>query len=261
MEKNCNGNYTQTNRTLLMGYDEGDMRIWRYRKDDASDKVDVYLGDLYEFVGDRTMCHVTVGGQRITSFEPDNQYTCFLRRKGNWDYAGNPFLDHPVVTIFFRGMRWTTTVTALALVLAVTIGYVRRWRMMRHLDLHAVYDRFNDRDYLLRRLPFIQSVCTALFMALWIQPLPQVQAQVVLTNQKVHYYLYNHLGSVAVMLCGDGVGPYSRAGASEWEVEQRYVYTPFGKEDHRMRECTDILFQPIHGFTGQIYEEVIPKTL
>ena len=83
-----------------------------------------------------------------------------------------------------------------------------------------------------------------------------MQAACAPQDQKIYYYLYNHLGSVAVVIFGDGAG---RAATGPDEVEQRKVYTPFGRETWKMRNDVS-LYDPDFGFTGQRFEEMLDLT-
>ena len=76
-----------------------------------------------------------------------------------------------------------------------------------------------------------------------------MQAACAPEDQKIYYYLYNHLGSVAVVIFGDGVGK-TQYGADE--VEQRKVYTPFGRECWKLRNDVS-LYDPDFGFTREAY--------
>ena len=78
-----------------------------------------------------------------------------------------------------------------------------------------------------------------------------------------YYGLYNHLGSVAVVIYGDSDDDDARQSVGPNEIEQRTVYTPFGHKYWELRDATtnpDVFFDPEFGFTGQRFEELLDLT-
>ena len=120
--------YKSGSPLVTFGYADDGARLWR---NSSASGLTVWIGNLYELRGGKSLCHVFAGGKRIATFEPQDggiwARAFGERRWHTWSRTAEAALLWP-----FQGGRTPTSVlivTLTGILLASVIARPgRRWR-------------------------------------------------------------------------------------------------------------------------------------
>ncbi|MFA6542992.1 MAG: toxin TcdB middle/N-terminal domain-containing protein [Limisphaerales bacterium] len=259
--------------TVTFGYAEGGARLWR---DSSANGLTVWIGGIYEVRAagtgnEKVLCHVSVGGKRIATFEP-TELTASLPVKYPWLAASLKGLDRALIWPLRDGRAPVTVMvlTLLGILLASLLarGGIRvlgrarnglvdilarpafkhtpEWWQELLLSLAellpscAVSIPDARRQTLFPKLPFYQQALSVwLIVALILGTTPtDIQAQSY--TPVFYYYLDDHLGSSSVLTDRSGT------------VVQRYTYSAYGRTQHQNNTSAYPLERM---FTGQLLDD------